>query len=103
MQCFTTQRDPSAFPEPEMWNPDRWLAGEISNEMKELFMPFSKGPRACLGKNMALMELKLTAATLILQMKVSVAPSTKDVDMEMQDHFLALPKGEKCDLIFVPV
>ena len=66
-------------------------------------MPFSKGSRACLGKNMALMELKLTTAALVLQMKVSLAPGTKDEDMEMQDHFLALPKGGKCDLIFVSV
>jgi cytochrome P450 len=103
MQCYTTQRDPTAFPNPETWNPDRWLTDKISNEMKELFMPFSKGSRACLGKNMALMELKLTTAALVLQMKVSLAPGTKDEDMEMQDHFLALPKGGKCDLIFVSV
>jgi cytochrome P450 len=100
MQCYTTQRDSSIFADPDTWDPDRWLSGKVSNEMKELFMPFSKGSRACLGKNLALMELKLTTAVLILQTVVTVAPSTKDKDMEMQDHFLALPKGEKCDLIF---
>jgi cytochrome P450 len=100
MQCYTTQRDPTAFPDPEAWKPDRWLTSKISNEMKELFMPFSKGPRACLGKNLAIMELKLSTATLVLQAIVKLAPDTSDESMEMKDHFLALPKGHKCNLIF---
>lgn len=100
MQCYTTQRNPDVFPDPETWKPERWQSGKVTNEMKELFMPFSKGPRACLGRNLALMELKLPTARLILQTKVAVAPETTDAGMEMQDHFLALPKAGKCDLIF---
>ena len=100
MQAFTTHRDPNPFPEPEMWNPERWLKGPIAGDMKELYMPFSKGPRACLGKNLALMELKLTAAALVLQCKMKVAPGTTEETMEMIDHFLAMPKNGRCELVF---
>lgn len=103
MQCYTTQRDPEAFPEPEKWNPDRWLhpiKSANAGRAKELFMPFSKGPRACLGQNLAMMELKVTTATVMLQTQVSIAPGTNDRGMVMKDHFLALPKAGACELQF---
>ncbi len=104
MQCYTTQRDPTAFPNPDFFSPERWLSPDaLTGEVKDLFMPFSKGSRACLGKSLALMELKLVAATLISRFTVSCAPGTDDDSMAMTDHFLVLPKGGRCDLIFTPV
>ena len=32
--------------------------------LKELFLPFSTGKRACIGQNLALLEMKLVLATL---------------------------------------
>ena len=103
MQCYTTQRDPEAFPDPEQWNPDRWLMPSRSlddDRTKELFMPFSKGSRACLGQNLAMMELKVTTAIMLMQTQISVAPGTNDEGMVMMDHFLALPKAGRCELRF---
>jgi len=101
MQCYTTQRDGEAFSQPNAFLPERWLeVDKITEEMRELFMPFSKGTRACLGKNMAMMELKMTTATLLKSYSVRAAPTTTDDSMTMQDHFLVLPKGGRCDLIF---
>jgi len=68
--------------------------------MKELFMPFSKGTRACLGKGLALMELKLTTAALVQHYTVNTAPSMRKRDMDLKDHFLAMPKAGRCDLVF---
>lgn len=101
MQCYTTQRDPAYFPDPEKFDPERWLSpSPVTNEMKEMFMPFSKGPRACLGKSLAMMELKLATATLMKNFDVSAAAHMTDDDMVMKDHFLVLPKAGKCDLVF---
>lgn len=74
--------------------------GEMTNEMKVLFMPFSTGPRACLGKNLAMMELKMITATILRRFQVKSPPTTTEESMSMKDHFLVLPKGGKCDLIF---
>lgn len=100
MQCYTTQRDPVAFPEPERFLPERWMTpAAVSNEMKELFMPFSKGTRACLGKNLAMMELKLITGSLVKKFKFGLAPATTDESMSTKDHFLLIPVGGKCELV----
>jgi cytochrome P450 len=101
MQCYTTQRDPRVFANPESFLPERWLEPDaMSAEAKALYMPFSSGTRACLGKNLAMMELKLITATLLQQFDVQLAPDTNEDSMAMKDHFLAIPKSGKCDLIF---
>jgi len=101
MQCYTTHRDPNVFPDPETFKPQRWLEVKgITNEMKELFIPFSKGSRACVGKNLAMMELKLITARLIRKFKCTTAPPTTDDSMATIDHFLLIPVGGKCELIF---
>ena len=101
MQCYTTQRDPVIYPDPESFKPERWLvAQDVTYEMKELFMPFSKGTRACLGKNLAMMELKLLTASLARRFECAAAPSTMDKSMATKDHFLLVPVGGKCELIF---
>lgn len=101
MQCYTTHRDPSAFTNPDQWDPSRWLDGkEMTAMQKELFMPFSKGSRGCLGKNMALMVLKITTTILVTSFQVDVADTTQEDDMIMRDYFLATPKARKCNLIF---
>ncbi|MCJ1475735.1 hypothetical protein MMC13_004399 [Lambiella insularis] len=103
MQCYTTQRDPSAFPQPDVFDPARWMEPNVvTSDMKELFMPFSKGSRACLGKGLAMMELKLISAALLRSSEVERAPTATKDCMTMTDHFLVLPKGGKCELIFNP-
>ncbi|KAJ9609570.1 hypothetical protein H2200_005897 [Cladophialophora chaetospira] len=102
MQCYTTQRDPKVFRNPDVFDPSRWFEPQ-SDLMKELFMPFSKGTRACLGKSLALMELKLITATLLKDFTVSLAPSCTKESMVMTDHFLVIPKGGRCELIFSPI
>jgi cytochrome P450 len=66
--------------------------------MKELFMPFSKGTRNCIGQPMALFDLRLIAAAIARKYSVTVDGSMKEGDMDITDHFVLIPKGEKCFL-----
>ncbi|KAK5166454.1 uncharacterized protein LTR77_007997 [Saxophila tyrrhenica] len=103
-QCYTTQRDPTAFPDPDTFDPERWLKNEQTDpKAKDLFMPFSKGTRACLGRPLAMMELREATSALLLKYSVTAAPETTADSMAMRDHFLVLPKGGRCDLIFEPL
>lgn len=101
MQCYTTQRDPKVFPNPAVFAPDRWLSKTGPTEdMKSMFMPFSRGTRGCLGSHLAMMQLKLTTGTFIKDFVVTVASTMNAGDMDMKDHFVLMPAGGKCDLVF---
>lgn len=68
--------------------------------MREMILVWGKGTRACLGKPIATMELKLGTAALVRKFSVEIGSPTTDDDMEMTDHFTLIPKGGKCLLTF---
>ncbi|KKP07882.1 cytochrome P450 [Trichoderma harzianum] len=99
-QAYTTQRDPTVYPNPEKFDPGRWLSASEDhlNVMHEHILVWGKGQRACLGKPMAYMELKVGTAALIGKFSVEIGSATIDDDMEMTDHFALVPKGKRCIL-----
>ncbi|KAM6505317.1 hypothetical protein FSOLCH5_014545 [Fusarium solani] len=61
---FVMSRDTRSFPDPDNFQPDRWI-GDGSGCIKEASRPFSLGPRACLGVNLAYLEAKMTLAARV--------------------------------------
>ncbi|XP_078170133.1 alkane hydroxylase MAH1-like [Carex rostrata] len=49
------------------YKPERWISekGTLRHEPSYKFMAFNTGPRTCLGKNMALTQMKMIAATMV--------------------------------------
>lgn len=62
---YSVSLDPNHWEEPTKFNPDRFIdsAGKIIK--KDAFMPFSIGPRTCLGEPLARMELFLVFVNLL--------------------------------------
>ncbi|KAL0841593.1 hypothetical protein ABMA28_015252 [Loxostege sticticalis] len=58
------------WPEPEIFNPDRFYDENKKNIRPFTFMPFGVGPRACLGSRFALLELKVLLFDLISNFKI---------------------------------
>jgi cytochrome P450 len=58
------------FPEPYSFRPERWIASmdnpkEKIDHARVAFIPFSTGPRGCVGKPLAMKELTLTLARIL--------------------------------------
>jgi cytochrome P450 len=61
---FALQRKPDLWPDPERFDPARFLPEAEAKRHKAAFIPFSAGPRTCLGNHFALAEGPLVLATL---------------------------------------
>lgn len=54
------------FHEPDMFRPERWLGDErYSNDNLNASLPFGTGPRVCIGRNLAYLEMRLIASHLL--------------------------------------
>ncbi|CAL1688579.1 unnamed protein product [Lasius platythorax] len=61
---FILHRDEKYWPNPLVFDPDRFLPERIGTSYKH-YMPFSMGPRNCIGINYAMISMKVMLATLI--------------------------------------
>lgn len=84
--------------------------------MKDAWQPFSIGSRSCIGKNLALLEIRLAVAALFRARPAGLevaygASGTDDAgptsgrrepkgmseeDMDLMDYFVTRPKGQQC-------
>jgi cytochrome P450 len=87
MSTWIQHNDPSLFPEPQIFKPERWM-GEDEDRMRleRYLVPFSKGSRACLGINLAQVEMYLTLATLFRRFDFELF-ETDSSDVELAHEF----------------
>ena len=57
--------------DPDVFDPDRFSRAETRASEQKAYLPFSKGPRVCLGAAFALQEAVLTLATIMRDWTVS--------------------------------
>jgi cytochrome P450 len=60
---WVVHRDPAWWPEPDSFQPQRWLSEPVERP-RYAYFPFGGGPRQCIGRTFAEMEGILTLATL---------------------------------------
>mmetsp|Transcript_20086 Transcript_20086/g.28299 ORF Transcript_20086/g.28299 Transcript_20086/m.28299 type:complete len:111 (-) Transcript_20086:31-363(-) len=83
--------NPKYFREPEQFNPSRWLPENQTDDLKKnvhAYIPFSSGPRNCIGQHMALVEARVI---LGIFMKTFDYKITEGYKLRMSVGFLYEP------------
>ncbi|KAL9635303.1 MAG: hypothetical protein Q9204_002672 [Flavoplaca sp. TL-2023a] len=63
---YTLHHSPKIWgPTASEFDPSRWSPSLITEGQKAAFMPFGVGPRSCIGRNVAEMELAMVVAGLV--------------------------------------
>eukprot|EP00118_Oscarella_pearsei_P024207 m.302154 g.302154 ORF g.302154 m.302154 type:complete len:133 (+) comp40812_c0_seq15:1343-1741(+) len=65
-------RNPEFWEDPDEFKPERMSAEASKNRHPYAFIPFSAGPRNCIGKLFALTELRLAIAQIISNYQVEL-------------------------------
>jgi cytochrome P450 len=71
---YCLHRDARVFPDPERFDPDRWLPGKVNQEQREAFIPFGAGTRKCIGDHYGMAEATLTAAQILSEVRLTKIP-----------------------------
>jgi len=86
---WVTHRHPDFWPDPERFNPSRFLPSSIANRHRFAYFPFGGGPRICIGMQFALIEGPLVLATILQHYRVELV---SDHPVEPDATFTLRPK-----------
>ncbi|KAI4492983.1 hypothetical protein M0802_009820 [Mischocyttarus mexicanus] len=79
---FKTHRLPTIYPNPNEFNPDNFLPENTVNRHYYAFIPFSAGPRSCVGRKYAMLKLKILLSTILRNFRV--VSDIKEKDFRLQ-------------------
>ncbi|OCK73084.1 cytochrome P450 [Lepidopterella palustris CBS 459.81] len=95
MSALFISHDPLIFPSPFTFNPHRWLEpdgsiGATALRLEHYLVPFGKGPRSCVGLNLAYAELYSVIATVLRRFGRRLELfETAERDMEVVSDYFA--------------
>ena len=98
LQPWTLHFNPAVFPEPQAFNPARWLMNP-SKEMIRDWIPFGLGPRQCIARNLAMHEMRLATAAVARAGILEGARVVKE-RIEVVEWFNAKVVGEKIEIVW---
>ncbi|TFK41442.1 cytochrome P450 [Crucibulum laeve] len=81
--------NPDIFQDPDQFYPERWLQSDTSLLDKNL-VPFSRGPRMCLGFNLAWAELYLLFGNIFRKLDFDLKDTTLQEMSEFQELFVGI-------------
>jgi cytochrome P450 len=76
LNFYGLHRDPTAFPDPERFAPDRWLAPDPA-VVAAYYLPFGTGPHGCLGEGYAWTEILGALCAVFARYRIEPVPGSR--------------------------
>lgn len=74
---YALHHDPEAWPDPKVYDPERFRGPAKEARHPFQFLPFGAGPRNCIGMKYAMMEIKVALVRILRKFKFVRAPDTQ--------------------------
>uniref|UniRef100_A0A8C6WXB7 Cytochrome P450, family 17, subfamily A, polypeptide 2 n=1 Tax=Neogobius melanostomus TaxID=47308 RepID=A0A8C6WXB7_9GOBI len=75
VNMWALHHNPTDWPQPDLFKPERFLDGRGGRVSPSCFLPFGAGPRVCVGESLARLELFLFLSSLLQRISFSLPPA----------------------------
>ncbi|MBP2329404.1 cytochrome P450 [Kibdelosporangium banguiense] len=73
VSAFVTHREKDSFPDPLRFDPGRW---QNNRPAQHIYFPFGLGTHSCIGRSLALLEIKVVLTRILQQAPLALAGDT---------------------------